>query len=199
MAGVKGQRSGGHNRKTRAEHEKAGTFRKDRHEDLVSPEAPIGTPAPPKPLDGEALEEWNRMIARLTTTGALSVVDDALLFQYCRLFAETEGIWLVQEETAETIRILQENLDGQQCRRPKDERLSLADLLAVAQEITKLRKLEAGYITKVRQGRMALRQLLVEFGLTPAARGRVKLPEKPKDADPLTALQKEKPGLVRIK
>lgn len=199
MPGVKGQKSGGHNKKTRAQLVKDGTFRKDRHGDLASAEAPPGVPDPPKVLDGEAHDEWHRMIARLTNTGALSIVDDGALFQYCRLFAETEGIWLVQEETAETIRILQENLDGQQCRRPEDERLSLADLLAVAQEITKLRRLEAGYISKVRQGRMALRTFLVEFGLTPAARGRVKLPEKPKDADSFTAFQNKRPGIVRVK
>lgn len=195
MAGVKGQRSGGHNRKTREQLEKAGTFRKDRHGDLETPTAPPGVPQPPKPLDGEALDEWNRMIARLTETGALSVVDDALLFQYCRLFAETEGIYVAQQETAESIRILQENFD-----RSPGEKLSFEDLLEAAREIGKLRKLEAGYITKVRQGRMALRQLLVEFGLTPAARGRVKLPEKKKpDADAFTAFQKSKPGLVAVK
>jgi P27 family predicted phage terminase small subunit len=198
MAGVKGQRSGGHNRKTREQLEKSGTFRKDRHEELNSPTAPEGIPEPPMRLDGMALEEWERMIARLTKTGALSVVDDAVLFQYCRLFAETEGIWIAQQETEATIRIIQENLDGMS-RGDDGERLTMADLLAVTQEITKLRRLEAGYITKVRQGRMALRQLLVEFGLTPAARGRVKLPEKPKDADPFTAHQKAKPGLVRVK
>lgn len=194
MAGVKGQRSGGHNRKTRDQLEKAGTFRKDRHADVETPTAPPGIPEPPKTLDGEALEEWNRMIARLQQTGALSIVDDAVLFQYCRLFAETEGIWIAQQETTATIEILQENIDS----RSRKE-VTVEQLIELAREITTLRKLEAGYITKVRQGRMALRQLLVEFGLTPAARGRVKLPEKPKDADAFTAFQNAKPGIVRIK
>jgi P27 family predicted phage terminase small subunit len=195
MAGVKGQRSGGHNKKTRAQLEKAGTFRKDRHEHLPSTDAPLGIPQPPKPLDGDALEEWNRMIARLQETGALTIVDDAVLYQYCRLFAETEGIYVAQQETAETVRILQENFDRQD-----GSKLSFEDLMDAAREVTKLRKLEASYITQVRQGRMALRQLLVEFGLTPAARGRVKLPEKKQpDADPFTAFQKSKPGLVAVK
>jgi P27 family predicted phage terminase small subunit len=191
MAGVKGQKSGGHNKKTRKELELAGTYRKDRHEHLP-PDVPEGIPTPPRPLDGEALEEWQRMITRLTSTGALSAVDDAVLYQYCQLFAETEGIALAQAETAATVKILQENLDGL-------AELTFADLMAAAQEITKLRKLEAGYITKVRQGRMALRMLLTEFGLTPASRGRVKVPEKTQDADEFTAFQKKKPGLVRVK
>jgi hypothetical protein len=116
------------------------------------------------------------------------------MFQYCRFFAETEGIFIAQQETAATIQILQENLDG----RPRKD-VTIAELIEVAREITSLRKLEAGYITKVRQGRMALRTMLVEFGLTPAARGRVKLPEKPKDADSFTAFQNKRPGIVRVK
>jgi len=192
MAGVKG-RSGGRNAKTVEEHKRTGTFDPTRHAGYQNPAAPPGVPVPPKPLDGDALAEWERMITRLTQTGALSIVDDAVLFQYCRLFAETEGIYLAQEETAETIRILQENLD----KRGKD--IEFEQLLQVSQEITKLRKLEAGYIAKVRQGRMALRILLVEFGLTPAARGRVKLPEKPQDVDAFEALQNEKTALVRVK
>lgn len=188
MPGVKGQKSGGHNAKTRAQLELAGTFRKDRHQHLT-PEPPKGIPTPPRELTGEALAEWLRMIGRLTLSGALSVVDDGVLYQYCQLFAETEGIALIQEETAGSIDILEQNVAG----------LKGPDLVACFQEITKLRKLEAGYITKVRQGRMALRMLLTEFGLTPASRGRVKLPEKTQDADDFTAFQKEKPGLVRVK
>lgn len=118
------------------------------------------------------------MICRLTQLGSLSKVDDAVLYQYCRMFAETEGIAVAQAETAATVKILQENLDGL-------SELTFADLMAAAQEITKLRKLEAGYITKVRQGRMALRTYLVEFGLTPAARSRVKLPAAKPTADPM--------------
>jgi P27 family predicted phage terminase small subunit len=167
MAGVRG-RSGGRNAKTVKAHKLQGTFQKVRHGGVKNPEPPAGVPVPPKPLAGDALHEWNRMLARLAVSKTLSSVDDGVLYQYCQMFAETEGIALAQEETAATVRILQENLDGL-------HELSFEDLLAAAQEITKLRKLEAGYITKVRQGRMALRTYLVEFGLTPASRGRVKL------------------------
>lgn len=188
MAGVKGQRSGGHNAKSREELERVGTYRKDRHEQLA-PEPPPGTPQPPLPLDEPSQAEWDRMIARLTASRALSIVDDGVLYQYCRLFAETEAIALCQEETAASVDIMEENLAG----------LKGPDLVAAFQEITKLRKLEAGYITKVRQGRMALRTLLVEFGLTPAARGRVKVPDKPKEVDEFAAAQNAKPGIHRVK
>lgn len=189
MAGVKG-RSGGRNAKTRSELERAGTFRKDRHGAHRNPEPPEGVPEPPRPLEGEALAEWHRMIARLTASQALSTVDDGALYQYCQLFAETEGIAVVQAETAATARIIQENLDA------LDE-ITFEEILQAAQELTKLRRLEAGYITKVRQGRMALRILLTEFGLTPASRSRVKLPDKTPDADPFENFQKQKPTALR--
>jgi hypothetical protein len=51
------------------------------------------------------------------------------------------------------------------------------------QEITKLRALESSYIGKIQAGRAKLRQWLVEFGMTPSSRTRVKLPEQ-KDVDP---------------
>jgi hypothetical protein len=124
-------------------------------------------------LTGDALEEWDRMVGRLEASGTLSVVDDGVLYQVARLFAETEQIERTQAETSETVRILQENFDGK-------AELTFEDMLAAAQEITKLKKLEASYMTQIRQGRMAIRQYLVELGQTPAARSRVKAaPSKP--------------------
>jgi hypothetical protein len=81
------------------------------------------------------------------------------------LFAETESIAITKLETESSIDRLEENLAG----------LEGGELVACFQEITKLRQLEARYINQVRQGRMALRIFLVEFGLTPAARSRVKV------------------------
>ncbi len=176
MAGTKN--SGGRNKKSRQAHVIQHTFRGDRHAEDATPEAPIGVPTPPKELEGDALEEWLRIIGWLTELGTLSTVDAAILYQYCRLFAETEAIAQEKAETEGTVRILQENLD-------RVDDLTFDQILEAAQELTKQRKLAAGYITKVRQGRMALRMLLVELGLTPAARARVKLPAGKPKTDPL--------------
>lgn len=111
------------------------------------------------------------MVVRLDLSGTLSRVDDAALYQYCHLFAETEDMARMQREAGDTARILRENFDG-------NEELDFTDQLAAAQEINKSLKLEASYATAVRQGRMAIRQYLVEFGMTPAARARVKAPPK---------------------
>lgn len=172
MAGVAG-RSGGRNAKTAQEHEQRGSYREDRHGGATNPDPPKGAPMPPKPISGEAAEEWDRMIVRLTDSGALSTVDGGALYQYCQLFAETEGIALTKAETEQSIDRLEENMSG----------LEGGELVQCFQEITKLRQLEARYITQVRQGRMAIRVFLVEFGLTPAARSRVKIakPDAPED------------------
>jgi len=135
------------------------------------------------------------MIRRLTDSKTLSTVDDGALYQYCQLFAETEAIAVTQLETASTIDLLEDNLSG-----PKEER---EDLLQVAQEITKLKQLEARYITQVRQGRMALRGYLVEFGMTPAARSRVKVIPSAKDKDdtpksPLARIQQQARALRAV-
>lgn len=175
--------------KPRDQHERDGTFRRDRHAGFRSPDAPKGIPVPPKQLNAEAQAEWDRMIARLTSSGALSIVDDGALYLHCQLFAETEGIHVAQRETAKSIRTLQENFD-----KLKPEDVTTAQRIEFAGVMARMRKLEASYNTKVRQGRMALRIMLAEFGLTPAARGRVKLLEqKEPGADAFTAFQRAKP------
>ena len=165
MAG--NQHSGRRGNTTQA-HIVKGTFRKDRHGEQVTPEAPKGRPKRPKRLQADAMaaQEWARMVARLEELGTLTVVDDAALYQYCRLFAETEQHAVTQAEVSASVQILEENIGD----------LKGADQMAAFQEIAKMRKLAASYATQIRSGRMGIRQWLVEFGLTPSARSRVKLP-----------------------
>ena len=173
MPGVKG-RSGGRLAKTVKQHRLEGTFQKVRHGGFRNPDAPEGLPVPPEELEGKAKAEWGRMLSRLSVSKVISVVDDAALYQHARLYAETEAIASQQEALSASVQILEENIRG----------LEGPDLVVVFQEISKMRQLEARYSTQVRQGRMAIRTYLVEFGLTPAARGRVRLPEKPDEVDP---------------
>lgn len=131
------------------------------------------------------------MVRRLEMSKTVSLADDAALYQYCRLFAETEAIAVTQLETAGSIAILEENIAG----------LKGPDLVAVFQEISKLRQLEARYTNQIRQGRMAQRVFLVEFGMTPASRGRVRLTDTKdeKTASPIAALKQRAAELRRVK
>ena len=158
--------SGGRNAKSSQAHVLSGTFRADRHGASETPDAPKGRPEPPLPLEGLALEAWERLLGLLEAEGRLTVNDGEIVFQYARLFAETEARVEKQADASAGVRILEENLSG----------LTGKDLVACFQEITKVRQLESGYDSKIRQDRMAMRQILAELGLTPAARSRVKLP-----------------------
>ena len=191
-------KSGGRNLKSHAAHALTGTGRADRGTkpaagDLPSPEPPKGRPPVPMGLIGPALEEWNRMVVRLDAAKTLSIVDDAALYQYCCLFAETEAIVVAQRSTASLIDALQaaitgwtrlvDRLEAAEAGKKLSEAALLQSLIdrgtygtqivgAIGQMV-QLKKLEAKYPTQLRQGHMALRQMLVEFGMTPAARSRV--------------------------
>jgi len=165
MAGVAG-RSGGRNIKSVASHRLAGTFQPVRHGHHANPMVKRGRPEPPKPLDGDALNEWTAVCYELDAADVLATTDRMAMYQYCRLYADTEALSVLQEETGGSIDRLEENLSG----------LDGAELVQCFQEITKLRQLEARYVVQIRQGRMGILRFLVEFGHTPSARARVKLP-----------------------
>jgi phage terminase small subunit len=173
-------RSGGRNKKSRAAHALAGTGRKDRGTAKASTPTsadatlPAGRPPIPIGLIGPALEEWTRMVGRLETAKTLSTVDDAALYQYCTLFAETEAIVVAHRTSVALVVKLEaalEKLDGDR----------LVDAIA---QIVQLKKLEAKYPSLLRAGHMAIRQYLVELGMTPAARERVTVPPAPAPDDP---------------
>jgi P27 family predicted phage terminase small subunit len=150
--------SGGRNRKSRAQHTLAGTGRKDRGTAPTStsadaPDPPTGRPATPKTLKGDALAEWTRMVRRLELAKTLSVVDDGVLYRYCQLHARAE------------------RLEGQ-----------IAKLRsAFYRDHLNNPKVHPAF-AQLRAYDQALRGYLVEFGMTPAARSRVKVTAPPAPA-----------------
>src|SRR5688572_2931543 len=182
--------AGSNARKSRAQHERDGTLRSDRHADLVTPEPPPGRPEVPEGLSEVELAEWDRMMVRLELSQSLWKVDDASIAQYCRLYAETEAVKEQQVEAKAGLRVLEENLS---CRpETPDERLSAEDRVQLFTQIVALHKTISKCTDQLRQGRMAIRQYLVEFGLTPASRGRIKLPAKTEPTDEFTAYQQNR-------
>jgi P27 family predicted phage terminase small subunit len=189
VAGVKGQRSGGHNRKSRGDHARAGNLRADRHgavDEFREPEPPVGDPVVPKDLPAEARAEWNRMVPRLRDMRTLSTVDDAVLARYCRLHARA---WRLERALAtEDVYLEKVTTKGKGANRT----------------VVRERKLNPGF-GQLRQHDNSLRQYLVEFGLTPASRGRVRIPDGSKNSPPipgtvtpLEALQQRR-RLTRVK
>ena len=151
MAGVKGQRSGGHNRKSAEEHALAGTT--SRTPEVRNPEPTIGVPKPPMPLKGDAKREWSRMVALLRDSELLTVVDGAMLYAYCQLHGEAEA----NQREIESMR-----------RRVNRRSTSAA-------EQTELRKLILRAQGQGLRHRQNIRLHLIEFGLSPASRSRVRL------------------------
>lgn len=166
--------SGGRNRKSAQQHRLEGTYQRRRHGGSKAPEPVSGVPVPPIKLKGVAKAEWDRMVGRLQSSKSLSVVDDAALYQYVCLFAETEALADQHEHTSGLIDKVEDQFD----------KLEDSEISEAIRNVAKLKQLEASYSTKVRQGRMALRAYLVEFGMTPAARSRVKVPDTPPTEDP---------------
>ena len=188
MAGTSS--SGGRNAKSRREHALAGTGRKDRGTKTTptsadAPDPPVGRPRTPSWLTGFALVEWERMVIRLEGAKTLSTVDDAALYQYCCLFAETEAIGVAHRTNValvEKLQIVIDKLtDGEQ-------------IVRAIESIVQLKKLEVKATAQLRQGHMAVRQYLVEFGMTPAARGRVKVTDAtPTAEDPFAEFDEQGP------
>lgn len=170
--------SGGRNAKGKQLHVLQGTFRGDRHTDQVIPDPPKGRPEPPKKLTADERAEWNRMVARLEQTGTLAIVDDAALFEYVQLFAETQTIKTDQIENRKLATALKRTIS--------ESELDGSDLVSAVKDIISLRHLANKATRDLRQGHMAMRQYLVEFGMTPSARSRVKLAtDTPAAADPV--------------
>jgi P27 family predicted phage terminase small subunit len=169
--------SGGRNAKSPEQHKALGTFQNVRHEGFENPNPPKGKPQPPKSVTGEALAEWNRMVDRMEQSQTLSMVDDAALYQYVQLFAETEGI---KADNA-NVRRLSESL------KKAVRKLNGPELLDAIKQVCNLQHIIAKQTTQLRQGHMAMRQYLVEFGMTPSSRTRVKIPKESKPKSKLVA------------
>jgi P27 family predicted phage terminase small subunit len=151
MAGVKG-RSGGRNRKSTRLHLLQGTFQPSRHV-VPDVEAPAGVPAVPAGLTAAALVEWTRLVEHLQAMGTLSRVDDLVLEQYARLAGDASRLQ-ADADALDSTWFAKVSVDG----------------AGVEHTEPKLHPVFA----QLRQYRLALRVLLVELGLTPVARNRVK-------------------------
>lgn len=171
--------AGGNRQKSRADHELDGTFRKDRHGALSSPEPEPGRPEAPAELDSMAQDVWNRLMVAFEDMGTLHKVNAESAFQYSKLWAETERVAEQQSEAQASLKVLEENLSD----------VAREDKVQLFSQIVTLHKTISKCTDQLRAGRMAIRQYLVEFGLTPASRGRIKLPPKKDVRDEFEEMQ----------
>jgi P27 family predicted phage terminase small subunit len=118
------------------------------------PAAPQGVPACPDWLSDEAKAEWKRVIPELQMMGLLSTADRAALAAYCTAWAR----WVEAEAMVRKF--------GPIVKSPE-----------------KGFPMKSPYLSIADQALETMRKLMVEFGLTPSSRSRIKVPDGGDAAD----------------
>jgi P27 family predicted phage terminase small subunit len=115
---------------------------------------PIAVGAPDRPawLLGEAAAEWNRVVPELMQSGTLASADRAALAAYCRAWADVVELTAVVEK------------EGRVTREPIQTREG---------EVLGERVRPHPAVRQLEAASLRMRQYLIEFGLSPAARARM--------------------------
>ena len=148
-----------------------GTYRKDRAvENEPQPKPVVEVPKPPSYLDKYAKKMWKALAGELVHKGILTMIDLPALEICCETYGQYrlahEAVFRpIDPETGKkTKRTLAEYMDGRNSQ-------TMPEYIAMTKAFT----LFKGY--------------LIEFGLTPASRGRLDIPKVPEEeADPMEKL-----------
>ena len=112
------------------------------------PTPPSGIPRCPKYLDKEARREWIRTSKVLHQMGLLSLADRTALAAYCVAYSR----WL-------------------------DSETQVKKFGAIVKSPEKGFPMKSPYLTIADQAMESMRKFMVEFGLTPSSRSRIKVPD----------------------
>ena len=118
------------------------------------PTPPVGTPQIPEHLDEEARSEWSRITKALQEMNLLATTDRTALACYCTLYSR----WVQAERDVEKY--------GSVVKAPSSGYPQKSPYLSIADSAMK-----------------SMLTFLTEFGMTPAARSRIRVPEDSKAAD----------------
>jgi P27 family predicted phage terminase small subunit len=120
------------------------------------PAAPQGVPEIPEWLDGEAQAEWRRITVDLAEMGLLSKADRPALAAYCTAWSR----WV-------------------------DAEAQVKKYGTVVKSPDKGFPMKSPYLSIADQTMETMRKLMVEFGLTPSSRSRIRVPAGGDEADEL--------------
>lgn len=132
------------------------------HKERLNPDEPkpeIRMPACPEQLQGEARKEWFRMGKKLHALGLVTEIDKAALTVYCQAW----GRW-------------------------SDAEANLAKYGPVIFAKTGI-PIQSPYMSIANKALELMMRSLVEFGMSPSSRSRVKV-DKPEEEDALEALMR---------
>jgi P27 family predicted phage terminase small subunit len=122
------------------------------------PKPPDGIPDCPSQLDDEAKAEWFRTAKVLSDMGLLTVADRSALAAYCTVYSR----WVHAEA-------------------------QVRKYGAVVKSPQKGFPMKSPYLCIADQAMEAMRKFMVEFGLTPSSRSRIRVPDSARVADELEA------------
>lgn len=111
----------------------------------AEPQAAVELPEPPTDLDEEALEEWKRVGELLVRNKIITALDRTALEAYCRLYSR----WRKAERKVQELGEVVKSPSGYPIQNP--------------------------YLGVASRALDQLRSYLIEFGLTPAARSKVRV------------------------
>jgi P27 family predicted phage terminase small subunit len=121
----------------------------------------------PANLSGLAVEEWKSIVPQLMELGVLSEIDGKALAAYCECFAQWRR---AMEEVEERGILIEEPIVSRATEDVVGYKVKRNPAISIANDNLKLMK-----------------SFLVEFGLTPASRGRLKIEKPEGEADPMDA------------
>ncbi len=122
------------------------------------PQAPAEVPECPDFLDDEARAEWFRMAPVLEEMGVLTPADRAALAAYCTAYSR----WVTAERQVQR-------------------------LGTIVKSPLKNFPMKSPYLTVADQALETMRKFMVEFGLTPSSRSRIRVPEDRRARDEFDA------------
>jgi P27 family predicted phage terminase small subunit len=122
------------------------------------PKPPSGVPRCPKHLDDVAKTEWFHTCKVLKDMGLLSLADRAALAAYCTVYSR----WVEAEAQVKKYGTIVKSPDK-----------------GVPQK--------SPYLTIADQALETMRKFMVEFGLTPSSRSRIRIPDSQSDIDEFEA------------
>lgn len=139
-------------------HQLRGNPGKRQLPDTLEDKFPAGVPEPPEILNEAALAEWNRIVPQLQEVGILKRVDRTALAGYCLTYAR----WLEAERALIT--------GGSFIRSPTNGSVHISPWFRMIEKCLD-----------------QMKSFMADFGMTPAARVRIRPGSSGKEEDPFEA------------
>lgn len=136
----------------------------------AEPQPPAGEPDMPAGLCKIAAAEWKAIVPELAQLGVLTKIDGKALAAYCHAFAR----WMAAQEEVDRLGLV---LDEPIMGGPPEDR-----------EVVGYKHKRNPAVSIEHEALKIMKSFLVEFGMTPSSRSRIRIEKADQPEDPLEAL-----------